>query len=57
MAKVIFGDQEFPVPAHISTVAEVKQLCGTMVAGLSEADGRIDENGDFVFEKRNEDKS
>ena len=56
MAMVYFGEQSFPVPDSVTDVKTVKHLCGQMVAGLSEAEGRINENGDFIFEKKSADK-
>ena len=56
MAMVIFGERSFPVPDHVKDVKTVKHLCSGMVAGLSEAEGRIDDDGNFVFEKKSAEK-
>lgn len=49
---VIFGDVRFPVPGHVQTLADAKAVAQTMVPGLSDAEGRIDGEGNFVFEKK-----
>lgn len=49
---VIFGEVRFPVPSHVQSVSDAKAVAQTMVPGLSDAEGRVDEDGNFRFEKK-----
>ncbi len=52
MKYIIYGEARIPAPAHVETVADAKAVAGTMIPGLSEAEGRVDSEGNFVFEKK-----
>ena len=49
---LIFGTIKFPLPTHVTTVDQAKTVAQSMVPGLSEAEGYIDDAGSFVFQKK-----
>lgn len=51
MAKLIFGDNEFPVPAGMS-LDEAQEWASDALPALAEAEGFVDEDGNYVFQKK-----
>lgn len=51
MAKLIFGDNEFPVPAGMS-LKEAQEWASDALPALAEAEGFVDEDGNYVFQKK-----
>ena len=49
---LIFGTIKFPLPSHVTTVAQAKTVAQAMVPGLAEAEGYMDDAGNFVFQKK-----
>ena len=49
---LIFGSIRFPLPSHVETVDQAKTVAQAMVPGLSEAEGTVDSDGNFVFQKK-----
>lgn len=56
MKYIIYGDVKVPAPAHVDSVEAAKGAAGFMIPGLSEAQGRVDADGNYVFEKKAGDK-
>jgi len=51
MAKLIFGDSEFPVPEGM-TLSEAQEWAAEAIPAIEDAEGYIDEDGNFVFQKK-----
>ena len=49
---VIFREIRFPVPAHITTLDQAKAVAMITTPQLGDAEGRVDNAGNFVFEKK-----
>lgn len=50
--RIIFGETSVPVPDVITTVEAARGFAATFLPGLSEAEGYVDESGNFVFRKK-----
>jgi len=51
MKKIIFGEHEIPCATDMS-IAEAKDWAAQAIPGLSEAEGREDTEGNYVFTKK-----
>jgi len=51
MAKLIFGDNEFPVPSGMS-IEDAKEWASEALPALADAEGFEDEEGNYVFKKK-----
>lgn len=49
--KLIFGDNEFPVPDDM-TLDEAQDWASEALPAITDAEGFEDENGDYVFRKK-----
>jgi hypothetical protein len=53
MAKnIVFGDQEYPVPPHVNSVEAARGFAALFLPGLQDAEGFVNEDGDFEFRKK-----
>lgn len=49
--KLIFGESRLDIDARL-TITQAKELASGMLAGLSDAEGHEDAEGNYVFTKR-----
>ena len=51
MTKLIFGDNEFPVPSDM-TIDEAQEWASEALPAISDAEGYVDDEGNYVFRKK-----
>jgi len=51
MAKLIFGESSIELPSGLS-MSEAKELAEQLLPGISDAEGMVNDEGDYVFTKR-----
>jgi hypothetical protein len=51
MKKIFFDEHEFPVPGDM-TLDEAQEWAADAVPAIADAEGRINDDGDFVFTKK-----
>lgn len=51
MAKLKFGESSIDLPEGLS-MSEAKELAEQLLPGIADAEGHVDDNGDYVFTKR-----
>jgi hypothetical protein len=52
MARLVFGETSVPVPAQVETVEQARGFAAAFLPGLSDAEGFVNEDGDFEFRKK-----
>lgn len=50
--RIVFGETSVPVPAQITTVEQARGFAAAFLPGLSDADGFVNQSGDFEFRKK-----
>jgi hypothetical protein len=50
--KLVFGDQQYPVPASVTSVEQARGFAALFLPGLQDAEGFVNEDGDFEFRKK-----
>ena len=50
--KIIFGETEVAVPDVVTTVEQARGFAQHYIPGLSDAEGFVNEDGDFEFRKK-----
>lgn len=50
--KIVFGEHSVPVPDSINSVDAARGFATPFMPGLSDAEGFINEDGDFEFRKK-----
>lgn len=49
---LVFNDQKYPVPAVVTTVEAARGFAANFLPGLQDAEGFVNEDGDFEFRKK-----
>lgn len=50
--KIIFGETSVPVPAQITNVDQARGFAAAFLPGLSDAEGFVNNDGNFEFRKK-----
>ena len=53
MAKnIVFDGQEYPVPPSVTSVEQARGFAALFLPGLQDAEGFVNDEGDFEFRKK-----
>jgi hypothetical protein len=50
--KIVFGETNVPVPDQITSVEQARGFAAAFLPGLSDAEGFVNQAGDFEFRKK-----